>query len=153
MFLEKKLVHLNVRDAGRSIAFYEALLGMAPVHSTPTTARFDLDSPPLVLVVAAIDANRTGASDNSTMGTGVFGHTRPRAHTTMAKDASLCRFTLVVNEARHVGDAAIALRRAGVPIRIEDHGIAAHDPDENTWCVRFEPSARGRAVVESGRAR
>jgi catechol 2,3-dioxygenase-like lactoylglutathione lyase family enzyme len=129
MFLEKKLVHLNVRDAGRSIAFYEALLGMAPVHSTPTTARFDLDSPPLVLVVAAFDANRKSASDKSAI------------------------FTLVVNEARHVGDAAIAMRRAGVPIRIEDHGIEVHDPDENTWCVRFEPSARGRAVVESGKAR
>ena len=51
-----------------------------------------------------------------------------------------------------VGDTAIALRRAGVPIRIEDHGIAACDPDQNAWCVRFEPSARGRAVVETGRS-
>jgi catechol 2,3-dioxygenase-like lactoylglutathione lyase family enzyme len=153
MLVEKKLVHLNVRDAGRSIAFYEALLGMAPVHSTPTTARFDLDSPPLVLVVAATDANTTSGSDRSTIASGALGHTRPRAHATRTKDAPHCRFTLVVNEARDVGDAAIALRRAGVPIRIEDHGIAAHDPDENTWCVRFEPSARGRAVVESGKAR
>jgi hypothetical protein len=36
-----------------------------------------------------------------------------------------------------------------VPIRIQDHGIAAQDPDANGWQVRFVPSALGRAVFET----
>jgi hypothetical protein len=56
------------------------------------------------------------------------------------------RFALVVNEPGQVGDAAVALRRAGVPLRVADQGIEAHDPDGHGWRVRFEPFARGRAV-------
>ena len=56
-------------------------------------------------------------------------------------------YSLVVNEPREVGHAAIALRRAGVPLRLQDEGIEARDPDGNAWRVRFVPSAKGRAVV------
>jgi hypothetical protein len=49
-----------------------------------------------------------------------------------------------------VGTAAIALRRAGVPLRIYDQGIEAKDPDGIPWRVRFVPSAAGRAVVATG---
>ena len=86
-------------------------------------AVFDLDSPPLLLIVE--DQARVGPSKG-----------RPRLG-----------FALVVLEAKHVGDAAIRLRRAGMRLRVEDHGIESQDPDGNSWQVRFVPRARVRAVV------
>jgi hypothetical protein len=149
MFSQKMLVHLDVGDAGRSAIFYEALLGVAPVRPSPTTATFDLDSPPLLLTIAGIEPNDPIAPGKGTTTSDVLGHRRPRARRTIARDRGHSGLTLVVNEPRHVGDAAIALRRVGARIRIEDHGIAVRDPDDNACYVRFEPSARGRAVVET----
>jgi catechol 2,3-dioxygenase-like lactoylglutathione lyase family enzyme len=40
---------LNVSDLGRSVAFYTALLGQGPVKLYPDYAKFEIDSPPLVL--------------------------------------------------------------------------------------------------------
>src|SRR5262249_56331886 len=40
---------LNVSDLGRSVEFYTALLGAAPVKCYPDYAKFEIDSPPLVL--------------------------------------------------------------------------------------------------------
>jgi len=56
------------------------------------------------------------------------------------------RFSLVVTQPQHVGHAAIALRRAGVQLRLEDQAIEAEDPDGNAWRVRFVESAPGRSV-------
>ena len=40
---------LNVSDLGRSIEFYSALFGCAPVKSYADYAKFEVDVPPLVL--------------------------------------------------------------------------------------------------------
>jgi len=118
MVLPKLHIHLGVGDAARSAAFYEALLGARPACSDATTAVFELDSPPLVLTVE---------------------HTAP--------SSTASQFALLVDEPRLIGDVAIALRRAGVRLRLEDEGIEAHDPDGNAWRVRFVPSRKGRAVL------
>jgi hypothetical protein len=87
-------------------------------------AVFEFDSPPLLLTLQ----QRPQASRHKVI--------RP-----------LPRFALVVNEPQQVGHAAIALRRAGIRLRLQDEGIEASDPDGNAWRVRCVPSANGRAVV------
>jgi catechol-2,3-dioxygenase len=125
MFPSKTHIHLDVDDAVQSTAFYEALLGAPPARRTAGEAVFESDSPPLVLTLA----------------------NRPPSRRTRARRAIDAGFALLVTEPSHVGTAAIALRRAGVPLRIYDQGIEAKDPDGNPWRVRFVPSAAGRAVV------
>jgi catechol-2,3-dioxygenase len=128
MFLSKTHIHLDVDDAARSAAFYEALLGAPPARRSAGEAVFESDSPPLVLTLA----------------------NRPLSRRAKARRAIDAGFALLVTEPSHVGTAAIALRRAGVPLRIYDQGIEAKDPDGNPWRVRFVPSAAGRAVVTTG---
>jgi catechol-2,3-dioxygenase len=128
MFPFKTHIHLDVHDAVQSAAFYEALLGAPPARRSAGEAVFESDSPPLVLTLA----------------------NRPPSRRAKARRAIDAGFALVVTEPSHVGTAAIALRRAGVPLRIYDQGIEAKDPDGNPWRVRFVPSAAGRAVVATG---
>jgi hypothetical protein len=40
-----------------------------------------------------------------------------------------------------VGDTAIALRRAGASLRLEDRGLEALDPDGNAWHIRLAAQA------------
>jgi len=122
MQLSKTHIHLDVDDAGQSATFYEALLGAPPARQSTLAAVFDFDSPPLVLTVEA--------------------HARGKR----AKGRASGRFALVVTKPQHVGIAAIALRRAGVQLRLEDQAIEAEDPDGNAWQVRFVESAPGRFV-------
>jgi catechol 2,3-dioxygenase-like lactoylglutathione lyase family enzyme len=120
MSLPRTHIQLEVHDADRSAAFYEALFGAPPARKSALAAVFQFDSPPLILTLK-----------------------RPRSK----PPAPPGRFDLVVPEPEHVGNAAIALRRAGIRLRLEDQGIEASDPDGNAWRVRFVPSARDRAVV------
>jgi catechol-2,3-dioxygenase len=122
MQLSKTHIHLDVDDAGQSATFYEALLGAPPARRSSVAAVFDFDSPPLVLTVEA------------------------RARGKRGKGRGSGRFSLVVTKPQHVGVAAIALRRAGVQLRLEDQAIEAEDPDGNAWQVRFVESAPGRFV-------
>ncbi len=126
MDMSKQRILLQVDDACQSAAFYQALLGAPPTRTSAVSAVFDFDSPPLVLTV-----------EERTVG----GRAKAR------RLSSRARFALVVTKPQHVGDAAIALRRAGIQLRLEDRGLEARDPDGNTWRVRFVPSARSRAVV------
>ncbi len=120
-------IYLGVEDVVQSALFYEALLGGPPSSRNTSVTVFELTSPPLVLTIET--------------------HPRPAA-------LPLHGFALVVPEPEHVGKAAIALRRAGARLRLQDEGIEARDPDGNTWKVRFVPSATERAVVSvSGGAR
>jgi catechol 2,3-dioxygenase-like lactoylglutathione lyase family enzyme len=137
----KLQILVEADDTDRSTAFYEALLGVPPGQRSETTAVFDLDSPPLVLTVQQ-RRQRGVASDRRRM---VRAHVPGGRHG--SEPAKGFRYTLVVNEPRHVGDAAIALRRAGVRLRLEDQGIEARDPDDNSWRVRFVATAAGRAVT------
>jgi catechol 2,3-dioxygenase-like lactoylglutathione lyase family enzyme len=125
MYLSKTHIHLDVDDACQSAAFYKALLGAPPARQSSVSAVFDFDSPPLVLTV---EERRRGKPARGTK--------PPRSG----------RFSLVVTQPQHVGVAAIALRRAGVQLRLEDEGIEAEDPDGNAWQVRFVESAPGRFV-------
>jgi catechol 2,3-dioxygenase-like lactoylglutathione lyase family enzyme len=114
-------IYLGVEDVVPSASFYQALLGGPPARRDEGIAVFESDAPPLVL----------------TLETG--GHRHPASPP--------LRFALVVPDPEHVGIAAIALRRAGARLSLQDEGIEARDPDGNTWRVRFVPTAKGRAVV------
>ena len=116
MFLLKTRIHLGVQDANRSAAFYEALLGAPPLSRSSSAALFDLASPPLILSLEQV--NRRERS----------------------------RFSLLVTDPRHVADAAIALRRAGIRLRLEDEGVQVEDPDGNAWHVQLAPSNKGPSV-------
>ncbi|MGO9837976.1 MAG: VOC family protein [Polyangiaceae bacterium] len=145
MFLPKSHIHLDADDLTRSAAFYEALLGSPPSRRSGSVAIFEFDSPPLVLTLEQRpprERPRVSPAANARPG-------RRRSDPDLALRASP-RFALVVNEPQQVGYAAIALRRAGVQLRLEDEGIEAKDPDGNAWRVRFVPSAKGRAVVAPG---
>jgi catechol 2,3-dioxygenase-like lactoylglutathione lyase family enzyme len=113
-------IYLGVEDADQSALFYEALLGGPPASRNPGVTVFEFEAPPLVLTLET--------------------HPHPGAlvHT---------RFALDVPQPEQVGKAAVALRRAGARLRLQDEGIEAHDPDGNTWKVRFVPSAKGCSVV------
>jgi catechol 2,3-dioxygenase-like lactoylglutathione lyase family enzyme len=139
MAFPKALIHLDVGDADRSAIFYQALLGATPARPVPGTAVFDLESPPLILTVEqrGTRAITLGPAPERKIGRGRGKQRR----------APLVRFDLLVNDARHVGDAAVALRRAGARLLLQDRGIEAHDPDGNAWRVRLAPSAKRRTLV------
>ena len=113
-------IYLGVEDVDRSALFYQALLGGPPATRSQDAAIFRFDAPPLVLTI--------------------------ESSTPVAASPPL-RLALVVPDPENVGQAAIALRRAGAQLRLQDEGIEARDPDGNTWKVRFVPSAKARAVV------
>jgi catechol 2,3-dioxygenase-like lactoylglutathione lyase family enzyme len=113
-------IHLGVADVQRATAFYEALLGGLPRVRDRVFAVFELAAPPLVLTI--------------------FTHPDPAAL------SRLC-YALDVPRPEHVGAAAVALRRAGARLRLQDSGLEVNDPDGNTWKIRFVPRARGMAVV------
>jgi catechol 2,3-dioxygenase-like lactoylglutathione lyase family enzyme len=146
MFLPKSHIHLDADDLTRSAAFYEALLGSPPSRRSESVAIFEFDSPPLVLTLEQRPPENRPKLPPA-------GNVRSLRRREDARDygalrvRSPPRFALVVNEPQQVGHAAIALRRAGVQLRLEDEGIEADDPDGNGWRVRCVPSARGRAVV------
>jgi catechol 2,3-dioxygenase-like lactoylglutathione lyase family enzyme len=141
MFFPRTLIQLNVADADHSAKFYVALLGASPTRRDSESAVFELDSPPLLLTLTRTSAALEAADP-------VGGGAAKKARSPSAPEfRAHARFALVVTEPEHVGHAAIALRRAGVPLRLEDAGIATHDPDGNGWRVRFVPFARAPAVL------
>jgi catechol 2,3-dioxygenase-like lactoylglutathione lyase family enzyme len=141
MFLTKIHIRLGVINPERSVKFYSALLSAPPTERTPATALFDLDSPPLVLIVQ----QRPQAQRRA--GHGARPQGQPKTGDARFEFCPHSRFVLMVNDPRQIGDTCIALRRAGVPLRLEDQGIEVADPDQNSWRVRFVPSAKGRIVV------
>ncbi|MGH7272167.1 MAG: VOC family protein [Polyangiaceae bacterium] len=143
MFAPKTQIYLNVDDAGPSSAFYEALLGVPPASKSAGMAIFDLESPPLILTLDA----RASAQRVKVRAHGVAPPMLRDQKGGAPRATARPGFALLVTEPSHVGHAAIALRRAGIPLRIEDQGIEARDPDGNEWRVRFAPKAAGRAVV------
>jgi len=131
----KQRIRLNVGDIDRAASFYQALLGAPPSRRSSRSIVFDLDSPPLVLTAVkhlVHHARATGAA---------------RAPSPIAAPQ---RFALTVNAPRYVGEVALALRRAGVRLRIEDQAVEASDADGNAWAVRFVPSAQDRLVSTTG---
>jgi catechol-2,3-dioxygenase len=120
MVFPKKHIELDVRHANQSAAFYTALLRCQPDRLDEATAHFELESPPLALTLT---------------------------RATRARKLAHGRYALVVTQPEEVGRAAIALRRAGIALRLEDSGIMTEDPDGNGWRVRFVPFARESAVL------
>jgi catechol 2,3-dioxygenase-like lactoylglutathione lyase family enzyme len=153
VLISKVHIRLLVGDEERSSAFYEALLGSRVSRRSDTHAVFELDSPPVVLTLEwPIESPRLSPdardlpAERTSRGAGVGGSAR-KVRGPPAPARRPTAFMLVVNQPEHVGHAAIALRRAGVRLTLEDQGIEACDPDGNMWRVRFVPSATGRAVV------
>jgi catechol 2,3-dioxygenase-like lactoylglutathione lyase family enzyme len=148
MLSYKTHIHLDVDDALRSAAFYEALLGAPPARRSASEAVFESDSPPLVLTLE----NRPPARPaKRRLANGVDPPRRDKGG--LPRSTARSGFALLVTEPSHVGTTAIALRRAGVPLRIYDQGLEAKDPDGIAWRVRFEPSAAGRAVIATRETR
>jgi catechol-2,3-dioxygenase len=116
-------IYLGVEDADQSALFYEALLGGPPASRNSGITVFEFEAPPLVLTL----------------------ETSPRAR--HAPRGAHAWWALDVPEPERVGKAAVALRRAGARLRLQDEGIEARDPDGNTWKVRFVPHIKGCAVV------
>jgi len=113
-------IYLGVENADQSALFYEALLGGPPASRHAGITVFEFEAPPLVLTL----------------------ETHPKSRALPHN-----RFAFCVPEPEHVGKAAVALRRAGARLRLQDEGIEARDPDGNTWKVRFVPHAKGCSVV------
>jgi catechol 2,3-dioxygenase-like lactoylglutathione lyase family enzyme len=134
MWLPKEIIHLPVADAADSIAFYEALLAAVPTHRSAHSTVFDLESPPVVLTLEERPRGRRSTS-------------RPGSARQPASPRVRNQWALVVAEPKHVGDAAIRLRRAGVQLWVQDEGIEARDPDGNAWRVRCVPAAPGRLIL------
>ncbi|HLK36074.1 MAG TPA: VOC family protein [Polyangiaceae bacterium] len=139
MDLARTHILLGVDDAGRATAFYEALLGAPPAIREEGVTIFESDAPPLVLTLQKRATRTAGAGRNRTPA--------PRGAQRGAMPPARERFALVVPEPEHVGKAAVALWRAGAPLRLKDQGIEAEDPDGNAWQVRFVPYAKARAVI------
>jgi catechol 2,3-dioxygenase-like lactoylglutathione lyase family enzyme len=144
MFVAKTHIHLGVLDTNRSAAFYQALLGAAPSMQRADMAVFELDSPPLSLTLEEKPRRGKAALDETAA--------RASRETRQAPGADRS-FALLVNEPRRLGAAAVALRRVGVQLRLEDQAIEARDPDGHEWRVRFVPSAPDRGVVTPGERR
>jgi catechol 2,3-dioxygenase-like lactoylglutathione lyase family enzyme len=118
MFSTKTRIVLRVKNAARSAAFYEALLSAKPAERTARMASFDTDSPPLLLTVEESPGLRR-----------------------------LSSFSLWVESPRRVGNTAIALRRTGARLRLQDRGIEAVDPDGNAWHIRLSAPVHTLAAV------
>jgi catechol 2,3-dioxygenase-like lactoylglutathione lyase family enzyme len=138
MFVPKTHIHLGVVDTNRSAAFYQALLGAAPSIRGVDMAVFELESPPLSLTLEEKPRRARGAPGDAAA------RSTTEARRTYSTDRS---FALLVNEPRRLGAAAVALRRVGVQLRLEDQAIEARDPDGNEWRVRFVPSAPDLGVI------
>jgi catechol 2,3-dioxygenase-like lactoylglutathione lyase family enzyme len=111
-------ISLNVSDLAKSVAFFRTLLGVEPAKLRADYAKFEPDSPPLVLSLEpGKEVGRGGALNHA-------GFRLPDAK------------TLVAMQER--------LERAGMPTKRED-GVEccyakqtkfwAHDPDGNLWEV------------------
>jgi catechol 2,3-dioxygenase-like lactoylglutathione lyase family enzyme len=133
---------LGVDDSTRSTAFYEALFGGPPASRNANVIVFEFDEPALLLVLETLPASRL-APDRVE---------RParrdrRRRGARPISAAHSRYALVVPDPEQVGKAAVALWRAGAPLRLQDQGIETLDPDGNSWKVRFVPFARRLAVI------
>src|SRR5438270_9392056 len=123
-------ISLNVSDLAKSVAFFRTLLGVEPAKLRADYAKFEPDSPPLVLSLEpAKEVGRGGALNHA-------GFRLPDAK------------SLVAMQER--------LERAGMPTKRED-GVEccyakqtkfwAHDPDGNLWEVyTFDGEIEHRGV-------
>jgi len=129
MWFPVTTIRLAVGATHPSIVFYEALLGVRAQRREVDVASFNVDSPPLALTIEArSEKARDGAAPRPA---------KPRP-----------RFTIYVTEPHRVGEVAIALRRARIPLRLGDRGLSTHDPDGNEWSVVVGPAAETRPVEQ-----
>jgi hypothetical protein len=148
MWLSKELIHLQVDDASRSAAFYEALFEAPPTLRSAKLAVFELDYPPLVLRLEERSrARRSNARRESASKPATATRSSP------PRLRSQAWMALEVAEPKQVGAVAIRLRRAGVRLWVQDEGIEAHDPDGNAWRVRCVPATPGSAIVNTSDSR
>ena|GEM_PF-3443883 len=142
MNLPRTHIRLGIEDSIRSTAFYEALFGGPPASRNANVIVFEFDEPALLLVL------ETRPADGALRGrVGNVTHRGRRREPARSIPPTKGRYALVVPEPEHVGKAAVALWRAGAPLRLQDQGIETIDPDGNSWKVRFVPFARHPAVI------
>jgi catechol 2,3-dioxygenase-like lactoylglutathione lyase family enzyme len=124
-------IRLSVQSTDLSTAFYEALLGVRAARREANAVGFDLESPPLALTIQPPLVGRASA---------------PEIHPPTAKAGS--RFALYVSDPHQIGEVAIALRRARVPLRLGDRGLSTRDPDGNEWSVLLGSGPQRRPVEQ-----
>jgi len=139
--LPRTHIRLGIEDSIRSTAFYEALLGGPPASRNANVVVFEFDEPALLLVLETrpIHGRPRGRVESVPK--------RGRRERERSTPPATGRYALVVPEPERVGKAAVALWRAGAPLRLQDQGIETIDPDGNSWKVRFVPFARRLAVI------
>lgn len=142
MHIPRTHIRLGVDDSTRSTAFYQALFGGPPASRNANVIVFEFDEPALLLVLETLPGSR-GARDRAPL------PARPGGRRKGGRPISAAhsRYALVVPDPEHVGKAAVALWRAGAPLRLQDQGIETLDPDGNSWKVRFVPFARRLCVI------
>ncbi len=145
MTLPRTHIRLGVDDSTRSTAFYEALFGAPPASRNANIIVFELEEPALLLVLET--RPRKGEPRARVESLPRRGRRRQAPRPIAPIAASHARYALVVPQPEHVGKAAVALWRAGAPLRLQDQGIETIDPDGNSWKVRFVPFARHPAVI------
>ena len=137
-FATRSRVHigLEVRDLGRSLAFYRTFLSTEPSKTRPGYAKFEPESPPVNLSLIEGTAARP------------------------SPDAGASHFGIQVKSSEEVEATARRLRDAGVPVRVEERSTCCYavqtkvwvaDPDGNPWevFVVLESDAERRADASS----
>lgn len=107
----KAHVHLNVGNAASSVAFYEKLLGSAPVRRRSDGASFDVSDPPFFLVIQ--EEPRSGVN---------VGH-----------------LGLLVESADQLQAAESELRNRGLSPERRGAKLWLEDPDGNGWEILVRP--------------
>jgi catechol 2,3-dioxygenase-like lactoylglutathione lyase family enzyme len=113
---------LNVSDLDRSLAFYEAFLGVRPHKLRPGYANFDLADPPLKLAL-----NELSRSPDATHGD------QPSALSHLGFQVATAAQVLAAKERLQAAGLATFDETDTTCCYARQDKIWAHDPDGNAW--------------------
>jgi catechol 2,3-dioxygenase-like lactoylglutathione lyase family enzyme len=114
----KTHVALNVTNIGKSIAFYQAMFGLAPVKHKVDYAKFDIASPPLNLTLNLAEKVQQG---------GALSHLGVQVESTDEVKAAIYRF-------KEAGLTLFEEKDTNCCYALQDK-VWVTDPDGNRWEV------------------
>lgn len=118
MTVLKTHVSLNVTDIGKSVAFYQAMFGVAPVKYKPDYAKFDIANPPLNLTMQLDPNVKLG---------GTLSHLGVQVESTQDVKAAVDRF-------KEAGLTLFEEKDTNCCYALQDK-VWVTDPDGNQWEV------------------